>query len=60
MVVCLQQSAEDLHMVQPMPLLPNLHYNLEWFTFLVQLTSSSLGNDLKIDENQVKIIKTKM
>ena len=35
MVVCLEQSADDLHMVQLMPLLPNLHENPEWFTLLV-------------------------
>ena len=39
MVICLQWGANDLHMVQLMPLPPHhlsLHKNLEWFTsFLV-------------------------
>jgi len=38
MVICLEQGANDLHMVQLMPLPPHhllLQYNPEWFTFLV-------------------------
>jgi len=38
MVICLQRGANDLHMVQLMPLPPYhilLQYNPEWFTFLV-------------------------
>jgi len=37
-VVCLEQGANDLPLVQLMPLPPHhllLHYNTEWFTFLV-------------------------
>jgi len=37
-VICLQQGANDLHMVQLMPLPPHhlsIQYNPEWFTFLV-------------------------
>jgi len=38
MVICLEQGANDLHMVQLMPL-PSRHfllqYNPEWFTFLM-------------------------
>jgi len=38
MVICLEQGANDLHMVQLMPLPPHhllLQLNPEWFTFLV-------------------------
>jgi len=38
MVICRQRGANDLHMVQLMPLTPHhlLHHkNPEWFTFLV-------------------------
>jgi len=38
MVICLQQGANDLHMVQLMPLPPDhllLQKKPEWFTFLV-------------------------
>jgi len=38
MVICLKQGANDLHMVQLMPLPPRhllLQQNPEWFTFLV-------------------------
>ena len=38
MVVCLERGANDLHMVQLMPLLPHhllLQQNPEWFIFLM-------------------------
>jgi len=38
MVICLEQDANDLHMVQLMPLPHHhllLHENPEWFIFLV-------------------------
>jgi len=38
MVISLDRGANDLHMVQLMPLSPHhllLRYNSEWFTFLV-------------------------
>jgi len=38
MVICLERGANDLHMVQLMPLPPHnllLQQNPEWFTFLV-------------------------
>jgi len=38
MVICLEQGANHLHMVQLMPLPPHfllLQKNPEWFTFLV-------------------------
>jgi len=38
MVICLKGGANDLHMVQLMPLPPHhllLQYNPVWFTFLV-------------------------
>ena len=38
MVICLEQGANDLHMVQLMPLPPRhllLHQNPEWFILLV-------------------------
>jgi len=37
-VMCLERGANDLHVVQLMPLPPHhllLQYNPEWFTFLV-------------------------
>jgi len=37
-IICLEQGANDLHMVQLMPLPPHhllLQQNPEWFTFLV-------------------------
>jgi len=39
MVICLERGANDLHMVQLMPLPPQhvlLQYNPEWFTFMVR------------------------
>ena len=35
MVICLQQGANDLYMVQLMPLPPHHLLLLEWLTFLV-------------------------
>jgi len=38
MVICLDRGANDLHMVQLMPLPPHhllLQHNPEWFTYLV-------------------------
>ena len=38
MIICLEQSADDMCMVQLMPLPPHhlsLHLNSDWFTFLV-------------------------
>jgi len=38
MIICLERGANDLHMVQLMALPPHrllLHWNPEWFTFLV-------------------------
>jgi len=46
MVICLEQGANDLHMVQLMLLPPHhllLQSNPEWFTFLVPLTEFVLG-----------------
>jgi len=45
-VICLERGANDLHMVQLMPLLP--HYllpqeNPEWFTFLVPVYRCCAG-----------------
>jgi len=48
MVMCLEQSADDLHVVPLMPLPPHhllLPYNPEWFTFLVSAYPGCLGKE---------------
>jgi len=45
MVICLQQSTDDLHVVQLMPLSPHLlaELNPKWSTFLVSAYLDIIG-----------------
>jgi len=48
MVVCLQQGANDLHMVKLMPLPPHhllIHLNPDWFIFLMPAYSGCSGKE---------------
>jgi len=45
MVICLERRADDLHMVQLMPLPPRdilLYENPEWFTFWCRFSQDQL------------------
>ena len=48
MVICLEQGASDLHVLQLMPLSPHHllhHYNTEWFTIVVPAYSDYPGKE---------------